>query len=188
MNRNELFRVLDALEAPLPDLEFYVSQKQKQKVSTPCTLVYLWDKDNKPIYKNEFDPSLKDHFVGFLVGDTIFYTQKFRCALAQGKPLHLINGEDLNRMMPQAKFLSNAFLLTENAETEAYSKPMDWYKTVEILLSRHVYMYDLMDMGAYITPDEAGKCVIYYPGGDTFYNQDEVELMNTDFVVCSPKI
>lgn len=187
IDRIALFKVLDAMEVELPDLESYIHMKSNHVIKTPLTLVYMLERGQKPIYKNEYDPAMKDIFVGILVEDVIFYAKKFPCSLANGKPLHLITGKDMVAVMPQAKFPDNAFLITEKEEILAYSHSQEWYETYRILADRHWDIGDVHDTGHYIEIKENGSALIFYPSADTYYSFEEYSKFG-DLVVCSPKI
>lgn len=187
MERTKLFQVLDALKMSIPDVEAYLTQKLNQIVPTPLTLVY--EENGKFIYENQYNPAYKGRFIGFFVGNTIFFAQLFKCSLTpKWLQLHKINGKDLRQMCDTDLFPENAFLATSREKNIVYEHQKEWNETVHILNDRHIKMYPVKKIGGNIFEDkDRGKLQIYCAATNDYCSLDEWRENGT-MMICSGKV
>ena len=184
MDREKLFKVLNALELSIADAEAYVAHRLNTPISTPLTLVY--NSGGGFIYESQYNPAFKDCFVGFCVDNTIFYAQMFRCNLApHSLRLEKIDGQNLNTLCKCNLFPKNAFLATSREKNIVYKHQKEWNETVRILTERHIKMFPVKKIGGNIFEDkDRGKLQIYCAATNEYHDIDGWRERGT-MMICS---
>lgn len=183
MKKQEMFKVLDALNLSIPEVEAYLAHKLNQVVPTPLTLVY--EHGGNFIYEKQYNPLYK-RFIGFLVDNTILYAQQFKCSLKPGwLRLEKITGRDLNQMCDTDIFPDNTYLATSREKNIVYEHQKEWIETVRILADRHIKMYSVKKIGGNIFEDkDRGKLQIYCAATNE-YHDIEGWCENGIMMICS---
>ena len=188
MERTKLFKVLDALEVSVSDLDAYVAQKLNMVEPTPLTLVY-YQKDGSFIYENQYNPAYKGRFVGFLIDNTIFYAQLLKCSLVpRWLQLNKATGNDLRQICDNDLFPDSAFLATSREKNIVYVHQSEWNETVRILADRRIKMSPVKKIGGNIFEDEdRGKLQIYCAATNEYHDIDGWRENGT-MMICSGKV